>query len=147
MKIDIPYCDSAYEPKRNNRFVVRLPELFDIQEWMVSTCTYPKYSFTNNKWEDIIISFRDPIYPSTSDKLYHLMKKIQKGITFDESITIETLDPCGVTVEKWNIEISKILSINFGEGNYGDDNMKTLHLHIQPKECRLVWAEWEHVVL
>lgn len=129
-----------YEPKRNNRFVVKLPKSFNIVEWVISSCTYPKYSFTKNKWENIIISLRDPIEPSTSDKLWHLMKKIQNGITFDEPITMETLDPIGNPIEKWNIEIGKILMIDFGEGDYSDDKLKTVYLHIEPKECNLLWS-------
>jgi hypothetical protein len=76
MKMPLPY-----EPKRENRFILRFPSSMGINEWFVETASRPKISigsteiqFLNTstyvsgrfKWEAISVKFRDPIGPSAS---------------------------------------------------------------------------------
>jgi hypothetical protein len=76
MKMPIPY-----EPKRENRWILRFPSSLGINEWYVETFARPKLTigateiqFLNTstfvagrfKWEPLSVKFRDPIGPSAS---------------------------------------------------------------------------------
>jgi hypothetical protein len=74
MKMPIPY-----EPKRQNRFILRFPTTLGINEWFVESTARPNITvnpveipFLNTStyvagrftWATIPVKFRDPIGPS-----------------------------------------------------------------------------------
>ena len=74
MKMPIPY-----EPKRQNRFILRFPSSLGINEWFVESAARPHITigateipFLNTStyvagrfnWQTINVTFRDPIGPS-----------------------------------------------------------------------------------
>ena len=83
MKMPIPY-----EPKRENRWILRFPSSLGINEWYVETFARPKLTigateiqFLNTstfvagrfKWEPLSVKFRDPIGPSASQAVMELI--------------------------------------------------------------------------
>ena len=138
---------TTIEPKMNNRFIVEFPKDIGIEKWVVSKIFRPEYDFKKSKWGDIHIEFLDPICPSTSQKLFDLIPKddiLKRFINFFKckpifTFEVTSLDPIGVVVEKWVIEVSKIKTINFGYGEYGSNEVQRLSMVIKPYSCKLLY--------
>ena len=79
MKMPVPY-----EPKRQNRFIVRFPSSLGINEWYVTSAARPsakinatEIPFLNTStyvagkfsWDTMRVTFKDPIGPSASQAL------------------------------------------------------------------------------
>jgi hypothetical protein len=131
---------TTYEAKRNNRFVVDFQGLFNIQNWSVTKINKPK--FTNGEWENIRIDFIDPIAPSTSQCLFKIVNFLKTNLNDSEilfNIKIKSLDSTGAEVEEWIIDIEEVLSVNFGDLNYGDDNRQQPYLVLKPLNCNLTY--------
>lgn len=125
-----------YEPKKNNRFAVRLPEELNIPVWCVNEVSCPKmyrHLLFFSKWEDIEITFLDFISNSTS----HSTRKNWNKKNF--TIFIERLDPVGEIVESWEVKIKRIKSIDFGgKISYYDDGLATVKVKFKVSKCTLL---------
>lgn len=134
-----------FEPKRIHRFMIEFP---NVNSYLIQKINKPKY--INGKWSDIKIEFIDLISPSSSQQLFGLTNPKDYPIVFDErsfvdkllgkpifTFMIKALDPTGVVIENWTIDVKKIKSIDFGEFDYGNDGVAFLNLTIQPKKCVL----------
>lgn len=132
LKLPVPY-----EPKLANRFLVTLPDNFDLPEWTIFSITKPKLK--KDKWQNITIVFTDPIGPSTSQRLFHNVSGMGNAkaaeVPFD--FKIESLDPTGVVVEKWTITVEKIVLIDFGDSNYAKSELQKPRLIVKPSTCVL----------
>jgi hypothetical protein len=129
---------TQYEPKRNNRFLVEFPEQFNVQLWSIKKINKPK--FTDGKWENIKVEFIDPIAPSTSQSLFKIVDFLKINVNDSKilfNIKIKSLDPTGVGAEEWVIDVEKVLTINFGELDYGDDKIQQPYLILKPLNCVL----------
>jgi len=129
---------TQYEPKRNNRFLVEFPEQFNVQQWVVQKINKPKFS--DGKWENIKIEFIDPIVPSTSQSLFKIVEFLKTNVNDSKTlfnIKIKSLDPTGVEVEEWVVNVEKVLTINFGELDYGDVKIQQPYLILKPLYCIL----------
>lgn len=134
-----------YEPKRKDRFTLTFPANLEIQEWGIKQASRPSFYVKNYKilgvtfykkiiWVPISIIFRDPIGPSTSQKLFKL---IQNNSVKEISFEINMVDPTGIVIEKWNVNKCSILSIDFGELNYEKDHLIECKLVVKPKSVKL----------
>ncbi len=129
---------TQYEPKRNDRFLVEFPEQFNVHQWSIQKINKPK--FTDGKWENIKVEFIDPIAPSTSQSLFKIVEFLKINVNDSKilfNIKIKSLDPTGVGVEQWVIDVEKVLTINFGELDYGDDKIQQPYLILKPLNCVL----------
>jgi len=122
MKMPIPY-----EPKRENRFILRFPDELGINEWFVETAARPKLTIGTTKidflntstyvagrfeWNTISVKFRDPIGPSAAQALMEWVRLCTETVTgrmgyaagYKKPVYLEMLDPTGVAVEKWFLE-------------------------------------------
>ena len=142
----MPFNQPQYEPKRQNRFLVNFPENFEIPPWCVKSLTRPKYTFSNkgkSKWDMMEIVFVDPISPSTSESLFGLISKIgelkrsQKSGQDLFTFNVATLDPTGVEVENWKIDVRSVVYIDFGFANYESDEVQTPIMVLRPSNCVL----------
>jgi hypothetical protein len=129
-----------YEPKRKNRFIVEFPKEFELEPWLVNNIDRPKY--VNYKWEEMEVTFKDPICNSSSEALFKLIKFVE---TFkDHQVSplflfyITMLDPTGVAVEKWEIAVEELISINFGDLDYGSDECQEPKMIIKPAYCTYI---------
>jgi hypothetical protein len=135
-----------YEPLRKNRFLLRFPSDLGIMEWWVSTAGRPginqtpkEIQFLNTStwvvgrytWDDIQVTFRDPIGPSASQAIMEWVRLHSESVTgrqgyaagYKRDIEIEMLDPTGVAVSKWILKNAFLGSVKFGELNYASDDL------------------------
>ena len=157
MKMPIPY-----EPKRNNRFIMRFPSTLGINEWFVETAARPHITinsveipFLNTStyvagrfvWGEINVTFRDPIGPSASQALMEWVRLCAESVTgrmgyaagYKKNVDLEMLDPTGVVVEKWIMEGTWMKDVNFNSLGYTDDKIATVTAQLRMDRCILVY--------
>jgi hypothetical protein len=157
MKMPIPY-----EPKRQNRFIMRFPSTLGINEWFVESTARPKLTvgateiqFLNTStwvagrfnWGEISVKFRDPIGPSASQALMEWVRLCAESVTgrmgyaagYKKNIDLELLDPTGVVVEKWILEGAWLSSVDFGSLGYSTDGIAEINATLRPDRCILVY--------
>lgn len=126
---------SDFEPKRNNRFIVRFPKEFKIADWCTISITKPKY--VNGEWESIKIEFNDLIGYSVSEGLINMIKFLQSDYKNLVEIYLDILSPSGEVVDEWLITFNQILSVDFGDCNYDNDDIQRPILIFKPIDCIL----------
>ena len=157
MKMPIPY-----EPKRQNRFILRFPSTLGINEWFVESTSRPKLTigateiqFLNTStwvagrfnWGEISVKFRDPIGPSASQALMEWVRLCAETVTgrmgyaagYKKNIDLELLDPTGVVVEKWILEGVFLTNVDFGSLGYSTDGIAEINATLRPDRCILVY--------
>ena len=157
MKMPVPY-----EPKRNNRFILRFPSDLGINEWFVESASRPHISINSTEiqflntstyvagrftWGEINVTFRDPIGPSASQALMEWVRLCAESVTgrmgyavgYKRNVDLEMLDPTGVVVEKWILEGTWLKDVNFNSLGYGDDKVSTITAQLRPDRCILVY--------
>ena len=157
MKMPIPY-----EPKRQNRFIMRFPSSLGINEWFVESASRPTITvnstpipFLNTEtyvagrftWGTINVTLRDPIGPSATQAIMEWIRLCAESVTgrmgyaagYKRNVDLEMLDPTGVVVEKWIMEGCFITSSNFGNLGYAQDALTTIQITLRPDRCILVY--------
>ena len=157
MKMPVPY-----EPKRQNRFIMRFPSPLGINEWFVESTSRPTITinatpipFLNTEtyvagrftWGTINVTLRDPIGPSATQAIMEWIRLCAESVTgrmgyaagYKRNVDLEMLDPTGVVVEKWIMEGCFITSSNFGSLGYGQDALATIQITLRPDRCILVY--------
>jgi len=141
MRMPIPY-----EPKKQNRFILRFPSPLGIQEWFVKSTSRPKISqeeteiqFLNTStwvicrftWDTIDVNFRDPIGPSAAQALMEWVRLHSESVTgrqgyaagYKKDIELELLDPTGVVIEKWILQGTMLTNVDFGSLDYSSSDI------------------------
>lgn len=157
MKMPFPY-----EPKRQNRFIFRFPSSLGINEWYVTsgsrptanitpveipflnTSTYVAGRFT---WDEIPVTFKDPIGPSASQALMEWFRLHAESVTgrmgyaagYKRNVDLEMLDPTGVVVERWKLEGCFLTKLNFGTLDYKADEIATIEASLRMDRCILIF--------
>ena len=157
MKMPIPY-----EPKRQNRFILRFPSALGINEWFVESTSRPhitigttEIQFLNTStyvagrftWGTINVTFRDPIGPSASQALMEWVRLCAESVTgrmgyaagYKKNVDLEMLDPTGVVVEKWILEGTFLSDVNFNTLDYKSDGLATIAAVLRMDRCILVY--------
>lgn len=141
-----------YEPKKVNRFILTLPELFDINEWAVRSVELPSYDMFSG-WNPMEMRFVDPVGPSTSQKLWNLflastgtkdgpiygLEKLSDSLESGFTVKIELIDPTGQVVSVWILTGCRILEIDFGNLDYAESDVITCGMTIKPREASLLY--------
>jgi hypothetical protein len=157
MKMPVPY-----EPKRQNRFILRFPSSMGINEWYVSSSQRPsakinstEIQFLNTStyvagrftWDTMKVKFRDPIGPSAAQALMEWFRLHAESVTgrmgyaagYKKDIDLEMLDPTGVVIEKWTLQGTFLQDINFGQLDYSRDEIADIDVTLRPDRCILVY--------
>lgn len=157
LKLPIPY-----EPKRVNRFILSFPSSLGINEWYVESSARPHMvinpvaiPFLNTEtyvagkftWQTIPVVFRDPIGPSASQALMEWVRLCAESVTgrmgyavgYKQLVTLEMLDPTGVTVEQWQLVNTFLSDINFNSLDYKTDGLATISATLRMDRCILVY--------
>ena len=157
MKMPIPY-----EPKRQNRFILRFPSSLGINEWFVESTSRPHITITATEipflntstfvagrfnWQTINVTFRDPIGPSAAQALMEWVRLHAESVTgrmgyaagYKKDIDLEMLDPTGVVVEKWILYGTFLTDVNFNALAYNTDALATITATLRMDRCVLVY--------
>ena len=157
MKMPIPY-----EPKRQNRFILRFDTTLGINEWFVESTSRPHITinateipFLNTStyvagrftWSTINVKFRDPIGPSASQALMEWVRLCAESVTgrmvyaagYKKNVDLELLDPTGVVVEKWILEGTFLSDVNFDSLAYNSDALASITATLRMDRCILVY--------
>ena len=157
MKMPVPY-----EPKRVNRFLFRFPSSLGINEWYVSAGARPSVKINSTpipflntstyvagrfEWQEMRITFRDPIGPSASQALMEWFRLHAESVTgrmgyaagYKKDIELEMLDPTGVVVEKWILQVTFLTGLNFGDLDYSRDDIATIQASLRMDRCIQVY--------
>jgi hypothetical protein len=157
MKMPVPY-----EPKRQNRFILRFPSALGINEWFVISAKRPSIAineveipFLNTStwvagrftWDSMEVTFKDPIGPSAAQALMEWVRLHAESVTgrmgyaagYKKDIELEMLDPTGVVVEKWILQGTMITKADFGSLNYSEDAIAEITVTLRPDRCILVY--------
>ena len=157
MKMPIPY-----EPKKQNRFILRFPTDLGINEWFVQTASRPKITITANtikflntetyvagsfNWGDITVKMLDPIGPSSTQAVMEWVRLVAESVTgrmgyaagYKKDVDIEMLDPTGVVVEKWIMYGTFMTDVNFNQLAYNQDGLATIAATMRMDRCVLVY--------
>lgn len=157
MKMPIPY-----EPKRQNRFILRFPSTLGINEWFVESAARPHITINSTEiqflntstyvagrfnWQPINVTFRDPIGPSAAQALMEWVRLHAESVTgrmgyaagYKKNVDLEMLDPTGVVVEKWILDSCMITKSSWNQAQYSQDGLATLQVTLQPDRCILVY--------
>ena len=90
-------------------------------------------------WEDISVTFRDMIGPSTSQALMEWIRLCSESVTgrqgyaagYKRDIELEMLDPTGAVVQRWILKNAWITTCNFNDLSYGDDGLATAQANLK----------------
>ena len=157
MKMPIPY-----EPKRQNRFILRFPSTLGINEWFVESAARPHITINSTEiqflntstyvagrfnWQPINVTFRDPIGPSAAQALMEWVRLHAESVTgrmgyaagYKKDIDLEMLDPTGVVVEKWILYGTFLTDVNFNALNYSQDALANITASLRMDRCVLVY--------
>jgi len=157
MKMPIPY-----EPKRENRWILRFPSSLGINEWYVETTSRPKLTIQSTKidflntstyvagrfeWGELPVTFRDPIGPSASQAVMEWIRLCAESVTgrmgyaagYKKNVDLEMLDPTGVVVEKWILYGTFLTNVDFQTLNYSQDGLATISCSLRPDRCVLIY--------
>jgi len=157
MKMPIPY-----EPKRQNRFILRFPSSLGINEWFVESTKRPSIKIASTEiqflntstfvagrfnWDEIPVTFRDPIGPSAAQALMEWVRLHAESVTgrmgyaagYKKDIDLEMLDPTGVVVEKWILYGTFLTNVDFQTLNYSQDGLATISCSLRPDRCVLIY--------
>ncbi len=144
------------EPKKKNRFIVRLPEEFQISTSLVYECERPKFKYNGYHLipEPISLGIYDPIAPSITSAIWGILigltdvdmvlpeLKVKHQDMFGKFINgfdykIEILDPVGNIVETWQLLGCKIINVDFGGLNWSNDTPCVVKLLVKPQKAYL----------
>ena len=157
MKMPVPF-----EPKRQNRFILRFPSSLGINEWYVSSTSRPKAKINSTEvqflntstyvagrfvWEEISVTFRDPIGPSATQALMEWFRLHAESVTgrmgyaagYKKDVELEMLDPTGVVVEKWILQGCFMTTFNGGALDYSRDDLATVEISLRMDRCISVY--------
>ena len=157
MKMPIPY-----EPKKQNRFILRFPSPLGINEWYVVSTSRPSVKITSVPipflntetyvagrftWDSIKVKFRYPIGPSAAQALMEWVRLCAESVTgrmgyavgYKRPVDLEMLDPTGVVVEKWILEGTWLQDVSFGSLGYDSDKLVEIDATLRMDRCILVY--------
>lgn len=132
----------SFEPKKNNRFIVKFPTDFGIPEWATCSAEIPSlrikeyklfgYTFMVTKhWESVGLELFNPIDPSISEKI---MAAVDAG---PFNCLIKILDPTGQIIEIWRLDECVIEYVSGCFLSHTDDGISKINISIRPKNVTL----------
>ena len=98
-------------------------------------------------WEELRVTFKDPIGPSASQALMEWFRLHAESVTgrmgyaagYKKDVELEMLDPTGVVVEKWILQGCFITTLNFGDLDYSRDELSTIECGLRMNRCIQVY--------
>lgn len=152
----------VYEPLRNNRFLVKFPSDLGIMSFEVTSSGLPNFTsnvvevpFLNTStwvigrylWDEIEVTFKNLIGPSTAQAVFEWLRLGTESVTgrqgyaagYKRDITIELLDPNGVTVQKWLLKNAFLFKTSLSALKYDDDALNEISASLKYDYAVLVF--------
>lgn len=149
-----------YEPKRNNRFYAEFPDELGIETWKVQKIKRPsikinsvqvpfmnemQYVAGRTTFDTVSITLIDTIGPSTSQQVMEWIRLHFESLSgrmgykagYAKNIILKSLDPAGVEIDKFLLEQCQIVSVDFGDNDYSNDELLNITIEVQPYRCVL----------
>lgn len=149
-----------YEPKRNNRFYAEFPDELGIETWKVQKFKRPsikinsvqvpfmnemQYVAGRTTFDTVSITLIDTIGPSTSQQVMEWIRLHFESLSgrmgykagYAKNIILKSLDPAGVEIDKFLLEQCQIVSVDFGDNDYSNDELLNITIEVQPYRCVL----------
>jgi hypothetical protein len=148
---------SAFEPKTKNRFVMYID---GIPSYLIRKASRPtatqeakelphinlsRYVKGKTKWSPIQLTLYDPIAPSGAQAAMEWFRLHHESVTgrdgyadfYKKDIILNMAGPVGDKVEEWLLKGCIITELNFGDVDWGTDDIAEISLTIQPDMCIL----------
>jgi hypothetical protein len=148
---------NQFQPKMKNQFIMYID---GIPSYLVRKITRPKITQEakelphinlqrfvkgKTKWGTIECTLYDPIAPSGAQAVMEWVRLHHESVTgrdgyadfYKKDIVFNLLGPVGDKVEEWICKGSIITEVNFGDMDWGSDDLAEISLTIQPDYCIL----------
>ena len=148
---------TAFEPKMTNRFILYMD---GIPSYLVKKVARPTLTqeakpidhinlrrFVKGKsvWGPMQLTLYDGIVPSGAQAVMEWVRLHHESVTgrdgylefYKKDLTLQLIGPPGDRVEEWIIKGAQITEVNFGEMDWGADEVLEFTLTIQPDWCLL----------
>lgn len=123
-----------YEPKMQNRFVVKFGEPFSIPEWVITGAERPV--FRGGGWGTIVFTMQDLIGPSTAKVLMEGLEKLKPDVHNRTTVTLQLLDPIHNVVEEWFLK-GGIELVDFGALDHSNEQAVIIRVHFKVYDAQL----------
>lgn len=127
----------VFEPIRSNRFLVNFENSFEIPQWVFSKVVRPNYDMISEKWNDMIFSIYDPIYPSSSEMIFKFISKLKEVKDGETIIILHYLSPSNETIYTWSIK-GNFKKIVFKDLSYSTDDLDNIDIIFSPESIVLI---------
>jgi hypothetical protein len=119
-----------FEPKKENRFIVKFGKPFSISESVINQTKRPSFKKSNSgmKWDNMVFSMYDPITPSTSQSLMDGLRVLRTQDSQIIDVFIQIMDPIGEIIEEWKVT-GEINSIDFGKLDWKSDEALMINVY------------------
>jgi len=148
---------TRFEPKTKNRFIMYID---GIPSYTIRRITRPSFTAEAKeiphintmhyvagrpRWGTIQCTLYDPIAPSAAQSVMEWVRMHHESVTgrsgyadfYKKDITFNMLGPVGDKVEEWICKGCIITEANFGELDWGVDDLAEIQLTFQPDYCIL----------
>lgn len=134
-QLDIKKISTPLEPKKSNRWLVELPDNFNLEKWEINHVTPLRFIRDEEtgkyKWADTVITIINTISHNPAQKLSNLIES-KKFNNFNFKVTM--LGPVGDEVEVRHYKACNIKDINFGATDYTDDKVNKIKITLENKK-------------
>ena len=125
------------EPKLYNNFELIFPEETGIPSYMVQTFEKPKLKINESdsrfgNWLPIKVKILENIDNSTLKGVQHLIKN-------KFNMKLNELDGPGCVLNTWLITECRVVSVDYGNLDYGNDDLSMITVEIKPKNCKVTF--------
>lgn len=121
-----------FEPLRRHRYLIRLPEQFEIPTWQVQNIYLPTLSYNwlrIKKWSPLIIDIMNIIGRNNASNFIQQHERMK-----DYEINIQGLDPTGMVVHEIIVKIKRIIMVDLGSYASGNDNIQISRIVFKVKD-------------
>lgn len=148
---------NSFEPKMKNRFLMYLD---GVPSYMIRKLNRPKITQEakelphiniqrfvkgKTKWGTVQMTLYDPIAPSGAQAVMEWVRLHHESVTgrdgyadfYKKDIIINGTGPVGDKVEEWILKGCMITEVDFGDADWGTDDVAEVSLTIQPDYCIL----------
>lgn len=100
-----------------------------------------RLKFADGKWEEITLTLCNSTPSLVSDGMFKMIKisesnERDNGVLF--RFYINSIDPTGLVVDKCLVSVEDIISIDFGELDYGNSDTQTIVLKLKISDCAFI---------